>query len=152
MIQRIQSAYLLLIIALLIAVCFLPLGAFVTASGSYEYTAFSINKGGLAVVNNFPVWVLGLLSIISAVFAFISIFLFKKRRIQIRLCKYNAFLLIGFYLAYACFIFIGLNKLKLSLDFHFGLSFPFIAFLLDLLAIRAIHKDDNLVKSWDRIR
>lgn len=152
MIQRIQSVYLLLIIALLIAVCFLPLGAFVKASGSYEYTAFSINKGGLTIVNNFPVWVMGLLSIISAIIAFISIFLFKRRRIQIRLCKYNAFLLIGFYIAYACFVFIGLNGLKLSLYFYFGLSFPFLSFLFDLLAIRAIHKDEDLVKSWDRIR
>jgi len=84
--------------------------------------------------------------------ALITIFLYKKRLIQIRLCIFNAFLLIVFYLIYACFLFIGINGIKLSFDFSYGLAFPFIAFIFDLLAINAIHKDENLVKSLDRIR
>jgi hypothetical protein len=152
MIQRIQSFYLLLIIALLIAVFFLPVGAFDNTSGSYEYTAFSIKKIGIANVDNFPVWLLGIVSVISMLLALITIFLYKKRLIQIRLCIFNAFLLIVFYLIYACFLFIGIHGIKLSFDFSYGLAFPFIAFIFDLLAINAIHKDENLVKSLDRIR
>lgn len=138
----------LLIIALLIAVCFLPLGAFVTKSGSYEYTVLSIYKGGMAWVDNFPVWVFGALPILSALLALISIFLFKKRKIQIRLCKYNAFLLIAFYLVYAYSLFISLK----SINLEYAFAFPFIALILDILAIKAIRKDEDLVKSWDRIR
>lgn len=149
MIQRIQSFYLLLIIALLIAVFFLPVGAFDNTSGSY---AFSIKKVGIANVDNFPVWLLGIVCVISMLLALITIFLYKKRLIQIRLCIFNAFLLIVFYLIYACFLFIGINGIKLSFDFSYGLAFPFIAFIFDLLAINAIHKDENLVKSLDRIR
>jgi hypothetical protein len=152
MIQRIQSFYLLLIIALLIAVFFLPVGVFDYTSGSYEYTVFFIKKVGIANVDNFPIWLLGFVCVISILLALITIFLYKKRLIQIRFCIFNAFLLIIFYLIYAFFLFIGINGVKLNFDFSYGLAFPFIAFILDLLAIRAIRKDENLVKSLDRIR
>jgi hypothetical protein len=152
MIQRIQSFYLLLIIALLIAVFFLPVGAFDNTSGSYEYTAFSIKKVGIANVDNFPIWLLGIVCVISMLLSLITIFLYKKRLIQIRFCRVNSFLLIIFYLIYAFFLFIGINGVKLNFDFSYGLIFPFIALIFDLLAIRAIRKDENLVKSLDRIR
>jgi Domain of unknown function (DUF4293) len=152
MIQRIQSVYLLLITTLLIAVVFLPLGVFVTASGLYEFTAFSIREVGIAKVDNMPVWVLGVLSIFSAILAFVSIFKYKKRKDQIRLCNINTIIILVFYLAFAGFFYLGIYNLKAGFGLGFGLSLPLIAFILNFMTIRAIRKDEALVKSWDRIR
>lgn len=152
MIQRIQSFYLLLITILLIAVLFLPLGVFITASGLYEFTAFSVREAGVSGAENLPLWVLGSLSALSATMSFLAIFMFKKRKVQIRICLINALLLVGFYLLFAGFTYIAAGSLKTGFGLRFGLTLPLIAIILDLLAIRAIRKDEALVRSLDRIR
>jgi hypothetical protein len=91
---------------------------------------------------------------IIIVIAFVSIFLYKKRMLQIRLCVFNAFLLIGFYGLFAFFLW----KMSATPDiFRFSnvrlaLSFPFISLILDYLAIRNIGADETLVRSLNRLR
>jgi hypothetical protein len=150
MIQRIQSLYLLLITALLIAVLFIPFGVFRTSSGVYEYTAFSI--GGTSGKFILPLWSLPLLSILSALMAFVTIFFYKKRKLQIRLCLVNVFLIVVLFLISVAMIFFFQNNTPSVFSLGFGLALPLISIILDFLTISAIRKDENLVKSWDRIR
>jgi len=152
MIQRIQSLYLLLITALLIAVLFLPFGVFQTPDTMYEYTAFSIKQAAVGSLYAMPVWVLAVISVVSATLAFVTIFFYKKRKVQVRLCFWNLLLMVLFYFAYAIFLVTAMNDLNAGFAVGYGLFLPLIAIILDYLTVLAIRKDEALVKSWDRIR
>ncbi|MDD2612149.1 MAG: DUF4293 domain-containing protein [Bacteroidales bacterium] len=152
MIQRIQSLYLLLITALLIAVLFLPFGFLQTPAEMYEYTAFSIQQVLTGEVYALPVWILAAVLIISAALSFLTIFLYKKRKVQIRLCLCNELVLVLFYLIYAIFLFMFISKTGAENETCFGMALPLISIILNYMAVIAIRKDEALVKSWDRIR
>lgn len=153
MIQRIQSIYLLLITASLVAVLFLPLGVFTNDTGVFEFTAFSIKQSAVSGVQvGLPVWIFGGLAILSALIAFISIFMYKKRLLQIKMCIYNGILMVVLYLVYFAFIYLAKNELTAVYNFSFAVFLPFIALILDILGAKAIGKDEALVKSLDRIR
>ena len=84
MIQRIQSLWLFLAAAALIAVLFLPVGMFKMPHGLYECTAFNMTQAGDVPPINLPVWLIGIVSALAGILSFLAIFLFKKRSLQIR--------------------------------------------------------------------
>jgi hypothetical protein len=151
MIQRIQSLYLLLTTALLIAVLFIPFGVFQTSYGVCEYTAFSI--AGIAGKSALPLWSLPLLILLSSTLAFSTIFLYKKRSLQIRVSLINSLLISILSMGAAGILFMVKSDIFLA-EFKIGVGFalPILALLFNFLAIKAIKKDEKLVKSWDRIR
>ena len=152
MIQRIQSLWLFLAAAALIAVLFLPVGMFKLPHGLYECTAFNMTKAGDVPPMNLPTWLIGIVSALAGFLSFLAIFLFKKRNQQIRLTwvafTTNAILAIGLismflYFKYALDAWVGYGPAVLM---------PFLGLILNYLAIKGIKKDDALVKSLDRIR
>jgi len=151
MIQRIQSLYLLLTTALLIAVLFIPFGVFTTSYGVCEYTAFSI--AGIAGKSALPLWSLPLLTLLSSAVAFVGIFMFKKRALQMRICLINSLLIALLALGAPALLYMVKSDMLLA-DFKigFGFALPIIALIFNFLAVKAIKKDEKLVKSWDRIR
>jgi hypothetical protein len=151
MIQRIQSLWLLLISAALLAVLFLPIGIFKTPDGLYECTAFALKQEGSQVFFHWPVRLIGYVSIASATLAFISIFLYKRRSLQLIFCRINALIILTMILGLIVMIFF-LRKEGEWVSYGAGLWMPIASFALDLFAIRGIRKDERLVKSWDRIR
>ena len=86
--------------------------------------------------------------------ALYSIFQFKKRNFQIKLGAFNAFLMMAFIAIAAYFIYQGENKLGIDTRgiFKPGFFLPLIAMILNSLANRFIKKDEDLVRSVDRIR
>ena len=94
------------------------------------------------------------LSAIICLIALYSIFQFNKRSFQIKLGAINAFLMMA-YIATATFlIYQGENKMDIDTRgiFHPGYYLPLGAMILNSLANRFIKKDEDLVKSVDRIR
>ena len=154
MIQRIQTIYLLAIVALITAMLFMPLATIQIDNMFYSYDGSGLNTLTIPSELVYPAWALMVLLVIIVVIAFATIFLFKKRILQIRLCIFNAFLLIGFYGLFTFFLW----KMSESHDiFRFAnvrlaLSFPFISLILDFLAIRNIGADETLVRSLNRLR
>lgn len=150
MIQRIQSVYLLIITLLLAFSSFLTVGYFSADNGLTKaiFKPLAITSGE----NVFSTWALLILLVVGSLLAFLTIFLFKNRPLQIRLSIFNALLMVGYYGALVFFIF--KTKSALSADFYadWKICLPLIAFILNYLAIRAIGKDEVLVKSYDRIR
>jgi len=152
MIQRIQSLWLFLATVALIAVLFLPVGMFKMPHGLYECTAFKMTQAGDVQPMNLPVRFIGILSGLAGFFSFLAIFYFKKRSQQIRLTWvafiFKAILSTGLVSMFMYF--------KYVLDSWVGYGpavlMPFLGLILDFLAIKAIKKDDALVKSLDRIR
>jgi hypothetical protein len=151
MVQRIQSLYLFISLILYLILLFGPL--FYVHSNADEYTIYSykINPGQNTLqMNVMPLFIL--ISIIAGILLF-SIFLYKHRKLQVRIVQVNLVLglvslvLIGIYLY---------SFSTLSADAHIRLtlsiSIPFISSVLQYLAIRGIKKDQSLVDSLNRLR
>lgn len=153
MLQRIQSLYLLLIAIFLFVIFFLPLGVFTSGDLVFEYRAFTIRQlSGVTDLHNLPVWALGAILCISIFIALFTIFAFRNRKVQIRLCILNALLLIGFYIVYTAFTLIAKSYYDAGYTFSFALVIPLICIILDYLAIRAIGSDEVLIRSLNHLR
>ena len=88
----------------------------------------------------------------AGVLALIAIFLFKNRPLQSRLARLSIlFIIAGIgFSAYLLFSQSGntINALGISA----GTFLPIVAIILTVLANRSIKKDENLVRSMDRLR
>lgn len=149
MIQRIQTVYLFFVAVVLIVCMCMPVSFFI---GPEQIVSKMTN---LAIVAqdgsaNYAPWALFVILLVSAALALFTIFLFKKRMLQIRLTVFSTILLIGYYITLGVFIYM------LKGDAHFrvalGACLPFIAIVLNWLSIRAIGKDEMLVKAYERLR
>ena len=153
MIQRIQTLYLLIIVALTTATLFVPLATVRIDADFYSFEASGLNTMTKPSELVYPTWALMVLPAAITIIASITIFLYKKRMLQIRFCIFNAFLLIGFYGLFAYFIWrmTGISD-SFSFNVRIALPFPLICLILDYLAIRNIGADEILVRSLNRLR
>lgn len=149
MIQRIQTVYLLLVIGLLIASMCLPMGYFVDENSlSYVFSPW-----GVALATSFySTWGIVSILFIATVITLATVFLYKNRVLQLRMTIFNSILIIGYYLAFLAFMFTIKKDLNASFQIHWALCLPLIALILNYLAIRAIGRDEVLVKAADRLR
>ena len=149
MIQRIQSVYLLVVTILMIVCMCNPVGSIIASTN--EISEF----GNLCITlpdgtKDYAPWALFAILMVVAILSFVTIFLFKKRMLQIRLTIFSSIMLVGYYLA----------LIALALMLAEGTSFtpswiiclPFVAIVLNWLAIRGIGADEALVKAYDRLR
>ena len=155
MLQRIQTVYLLAATVLISLMLFLPL-AEIAAEGTGIYEVLS--KGwyitsGETVEVAMATWPVFILVLFLTLITLINIFLYKKRKLQIRICIYSiilAFGLIG--LIYYYFV-IGIRPLdEPAYALSFPMVLPAIFIILIYLAFRGIRKDEILVRSLNRIR
>ena len=82
MIQRIQSLYLLAVAALMTTAVFTPLAYFAAGSEEYLLYAFSLKSAE----TSYSTLYMGVIVALAAILPFVTIFLFKNRMLQIRLC------------------------------------------------------------------
>ena len=150
MIQRIQTLYLLAVVALGIALIWLPVVQLVTPEDAAELQVYELSALGGAPIQG----VGGLLvtTILIPLFALIDIFLYRKRILQARLNIFTVMLCLGYYGVLA--IYIWLAKMSLGVEWHIlpYASFPLVCLILTLMATRRILKDEALVRAADRIR
>lgn len=152
MIQRIQTLYLLAVAALMAAAIFTPLAYFAAGVEEYKLFAFALKSA----TAEYSTIYMGVIVALAAIVPLVNIFLFKNRLLQIRLCAVELVLLVGSAVFMALYYFLS-NRMFSQLEFsahgmHIAILFPIIAIILDYLALRAIFKDEMLVKSLDRIR
>ncbi|MCW3804706.1 DUF4293 domain-containing protein [Plebeiibacterium marinum] len=153
MIQRIQTIFLLIAFAFGLSMFF---------TSQIEYTAetiYALSFKGINAIDasestkSIPTIALSILLFLTPAVSFISIFLFKNRMVQIRLCAANIGLLIGTTGLIYYFGSVGLKELNAqSLSYSVTMVFPIAGAILNFLALRAIGKDEALIKSMDRIR
>ena len=153
MLQRIQSVYLLVVVVLIVAMLFLPLAVLQSGGQLYAFDAAGVSTMTEQPELIYPMWGLFALAVIISLLAFLIIFLFKNRILQIRLCVFNSILMLGFYGLFAFFYWSLKGQMDaVSMSFKFALSFPLISLILNYLAIRNIGADEALVRSLDRLR
>jgi hypothetical protein len=144
MIQRIQTLYLLV-------------ATFIVGGGVFVVDLWK-NKDGIPFfaldsfnTTNYVLIGMSLLFFISAILTFITIFLFKNRKLQFvigRLTILINFILLGILIFYSQNL---SGEMEVS-EKGIGLLIPIFAIVLVVLANRAIKKDEELVKSVDRLR
>jgi hypothetical protein len=149
MIQRIQTLYLLAVVALGIALIWLPVVQFVSPEGTalqvYELSAL----GGAPLQG---LWGLTLTTVLIPLLALVDIFLYKNRILQARLNIFTVMLCLGYYGVLALYIWRA--KMSLGVEWHIlpWASFPLVCLVLTMMATRRILKDEALVRAADRIR
>ncbi|HBZ33768.1 MAG TPA: DUF4293 domain-containing protein [Bacteroidales bacterium] len=152
--QRIQTLYLAIVVVLSTLQIFLPVaGVMDILNGEvYEYRLFHLINSTTGEVF-LDSYFLPLLPAIIAVIALVTIFLFNKRLLQIRLCVINLVLALGYYgyLYYHLYV-ARENFEQASIYYSMPASFQLINFVLLIMAIRAIGKDEALIRAMDRIR
>ncbi|MEM6721034.1 MAG: DUF4293 domain-containing protein [Bacteroidota bacterium] len=137
MIQRIQSLYMILVAA-------------VAGGLSSVFSLYTLEEGGEIFAKDDLVY-LGLF-VGSAVLALITIFLFKNRKLQFVLNRFN---ILFHLILLGIFVYRMLNLsggTDIVSEKGIGVVIPVISIVLLVLANRAIKKDEDLVKSVDRLR
>lgn len=155
MIQRIQSLYLVAVVALMATALLTPLAYFAAGSNVYELFAFELVNQTNDAASQSTIY-MGVIVALATIIPLITIFLYKNRMLQIRLCAVEFVLLLGAQIFMALYYYLG-NRMFEQLEFHtqgirIAIIFPLVAIILDYLALRAIFKDEMLVRSLDRIR
>ena len=156
MIQRIQSVFLLLLALAMLSILALPLWHKIDGLTNQELTlmAFGFEAKGLLQPAAGPVWLIGMLAAASAAVAAFEIFQFRSRAKQLLLGSINLLLIVATLGAMFYFSNKGEAALNLKLEgqFQAGFYLPTLALLLNLLANRFIRRDEQLVRSADRLR
>ena len=156
MIQRIQTLYLVAIVALMLTALLTPLAYFAAGSNIYELFAFELVSQSGSDASAQSTMYMGIIVALATIVPLVTIFLYKNRMLQIRLCAVELVLLVGAQIFMAIYYYLS-NRMFDQLEFHtqgfrIAIIFPLVALILDYLALRAIFKDEMLVRSLDRIR
>ncbi len=147
MIQRIQTLYMLASTILLGLLFILPFAEIEMNQAFFEFNAWGISGEQEAFKNG---WSIALLLGISTVLHLITIFLFKKRILQVRLMVFAILISLG--LLGLLFFFVHQSFDGATISYKIPIVFPLVIVILDYLAIRSIGKDIALLRSTDRIR
>ena len=164
MLQRVQTIYLLMIVALGILLFCVPVVEFTSPADASVQQMLELGAQGLDNIEaddlfRLPVpahlngvWGLTLTTLLIPVLALVIVFLFRNRILQARLNIFLAVLCLGYYGVLA--IYIWFAKMNLGTEWHlmFGACIPLVCFVLTLMATRRILKDEALVRAADRIR
>ena len=162
MIQRRQTIYMFLSAIVSALLFFIPLASFDADGNVMKFTIFGIQNPieelSLSTTYTWPLLVLTVLMTLAPI---VTIFLYKKRELQVRLCRLNMLLNI---------IFIGLvflyyesdiqkviaavegDEYQLKVAYFIGMVIPLVNIVLQIFAIRGVKKDIELLKSVDRLR
>lgn len=154
MIQRIQTLYLLLAVVCIGATLFVPLANYTDGTAEYILRGFMLSDSeGVAAQ---PTVYMGILLALSTLVPFVTIFLFKRRMLQIRLCVAELVLLVGSQIMiciYAYLVYRAVKELSFgAVSIEIWAILPVVAIIFVVLALHAIFRDELLVRSLNRIR
>jgi len=155
MIQRIQSLYLFL--TTLLSLLFLngSFLSFINKTGTVIKITFtsmvkSSEGQGIELINK--LLPLSIIILLIPVLSLVTIFVFKKRNIQLLLSKILIGLVTGLILVSGYYSYIIITDYSGEIVPGVKMALPLIMLILSILAFRGIRKDDRLVKSYDRLR
>ena len=160
MLQRLQSIYLILIIVSCTLMFVTDFCTIAVGDDAVTFNVMGINYNNTSfMVSTFIPKVVLVLSVMVIGIAVICLIKFKKRMMQIKLCRINMLLILGLILA----IFYGGDIIQNSISsqdpnaaieyqVNLGTLFPLLCIVFNLLASKAIKKDEAMVRSANRIR
>ncbi len=152
MIQRVQTIYLLAATSLMFTFLFGTLATFSSADQIYTMSVFNIKTVDGATILGMPYLVV--ITALTTLLPLVNIFLFKKRMLQIRLCVVEIILALGTLIIAGVYYYLANRIFGVDADSSLRIisALPLVAIFFDYLALKAIFKDELLIKSLDRIR
>ena len=156
MLQRIQTLYLLIVVVAMSLTLFLPSMRAISPEGiDYALSTlrgfYPVEQGGFHL-SGVTMW-LTITNVVILLIALFTIFMYKWRIIQIRFSIFNMVLLIGYYAIFFFTRYVILQQNAMdSTTFSWPIILPLISAILTYLALRAIGKDEALIRSLDRLR
>ncbi len=151
MIQRVQSIYLLIVSLFYFLYWFFGFEY-------YEKGFFIIDKS-LGNLSNLIFFVTSIFPVLIFIICFVTIFLFKKRKTQILLCRFSLLMSIIVSLYTIIYFSFSLNYLLESMSsitmqflLYLAILNPFICTFLIYLSIESIINDEKLVRGDGLIR
>jgi glucan phosphoethanolaminetransferase (alkaline phosphatase superfamily) len=158
MIQRAQTIFLAIVAICMGVVSSTTIWSKGSTTNTSEYVslnALTIEKvNGQGMVNETAIYIL-VAAIIAGLIALYSISQFKNRKLQMLLGAINSMVIAIAMAAIFYFIFKkGMNAFEPNLEGKYGIGFYAggIALLANMIANRFIRRDENLVRSADRMR
>lgn len=153
MIQRIQTVYLLIVAIVMTIPLFVPIAqVLIPNDANYNFYTYGVVLIGDNTVLQAHYWALFVLNIFMIGLPLVTIFLFKKRFLQIRLCIMEIILLGGSVILMWYHIRQFQNTIDADIIYKFGFILPVVCIVVTYMAMRGIFKDIRLLKSLDRIR
>jgi hypothetical protein len=154
MIQRIQTVWLF--------ICALFTGL-IAKTGILNFTGIDDDRyllgfSGLYRLNDLGrdlitrSWLLPPVIILIVLLSVIAILSFGKRKIQKTFTLIVAFLTFLLIVITIWYIFAGMNSYDAKPQPGLRILFPVVSFIASLLALRSINKDEELIRSYDRLR
>lgn len=150
--------FLLLLALAMLSVLFLPLWSKLDPLSNQELVltatklTYAHADAGMSVPT--PTYIIAVLAVASAAVALFEIFQFRNRFLQLKLGILNFLLIVA--TIGASFYFSGVGEKMLNIKipgtFEAGFYLPTLALMLNLLANRFIRRDEQLVRSIDRLR
>ena len=131
MIQRIQSIYLLV-------------AAIAMTLISFKVPVYTLNETLFMAQDDTKMFIL---TIVGAIFSLLGLFMFKNRKFQMKLIRLTV--LIEIIIGVRLFMLLNKFEVVLNNTLLFLMAFSLIALIM---AYRGVKKDDDLVRSVDRIR
>ncbi len=153
MIQRIQTLFLLAALVCMLLLFAFPYGYIIGPDNEIiEFyvsgTEHSVNETG----ESFSVLPVTINVIIVSIITFVTILLFKKRMLQIRLSFFNLIMQLGTMILMYYFLYNATKVMGGELNITVMIVMPLAAMIFTFLAIRGIGRDEALVRSLNRIR
>lgn len=156
MIQRIQSLFLFFVVAASVLLFFFPLAEFL--SELHYFKLYMLELKNMApstdqIFSKYFTFPLIFFASVIGLLSLITIFFYKKRRIQILLIKIsillNIILIVGVFFGYPEVI-----SKQINTEATFGISsyFSLISLVFLILANRGVKRDEKLIRSADRLR
>ena len=154
MIQRIQTLYLLLVVILGTLLCIFSPVEFLLPDATDYVSLHALDK-----------WPLAVMSIAIPLLALVTIGMYKRRLLQVRLNIMNVVLCLGYYALlalYVAYIVKGYEPLDavncqlstVNCEWYLTMwsAIPLVNVVLTMMATRRILKDEALVRAADRLR
>jgi hypothetical protein len=110
------------------------------------------DKAGQSFAQVGPLWPVTAIIILIAAFSLTSIFLYRRRDIQMKVVMALIILSVCFIAAMGYYGYVVVSSYKLSIVPGFRTGIPPVVLILSILAYLGIRRDDRLVRSYDRLR
>ena len=155
MVQRIQSLYLTLTAVLSFLFLYVGFLNFIDRSGSLIKVTFTqiiieTSTGEHELPGNN--YILSIFILLIPLLSVIAVVLYKKRSIQMWLVKFIILLVVCFIIVSGLYVYNIMTKYDSEILPGIRMIIPLLQLIFSVLAYRGIRKDDDLIKSFDRLR
>lgn len=148
-IQRWQSVLLLFAAVAMGIFSFSEISQIIVSDSVYNQSVMGITDESNPV-HSISTYYFFALSLLTSLLSVLSIFLFKNLSLQKKICKVNMLLYVVAYVVAGIIAYTSFAGEEVS--WNYTIAYPIIAFVFTLFAHRQIVKDENKLRSYDRIR